>query len=59
MRRIAVIPSAQIIRGTRFSPKVRELRPTSIVVKKLILPIIEEIPARCSLKIAKSTEIPL
>jgi len=30
-----------------------------IVVKKLILPKIEEIPAICSLKIAKSTEIPL
>jgi hypothetical protein len=30
-----------------------------IVVRKLIDPIIEEIPARCKLKIPKSTEIPL
>jgi hypothetical protein len=30
-----------------------------IVVRKLILPIIEEIPAKCKEKIAKSTEIPL
>jgi len=29
-----------------------------IVVMKLIAPRIEEIPARCRLKIAKSTEIP-
>jgi hypothetical protein len=29
-----------------------------IVVKKLILPKIEEIPAKCREKIAKSTEIP-
>jgi hypothetical protein len=29
-----------------------------IVVRKLILPRIEEIPAICRLKIAKSTEIP-
>jgi len=35
------------------------VREHKIVVKKLILPRIEEIPARCNLKIAKSTEIPL
>jgi hypothetical protein len=35
------------------------LREQIIVVKKLILPKIEETPAKWSLKIAKSTEIPL
>jgi hypothetical protein len=30
-----------------------------IVVRKLILPRIEETPAKCKLKIAISTEIPL
>jgi len=43
----------------------RRSRETSLVVreqiivdKKLILPRIEEIPARCKLKIARSTEMP-
>jgi len=46
-------------RGRRERVRRDLIRDTRIVVKKLILPKIEEIPARCSLKIAKSTEIPL
>jgi hypothetical protein len=34
------------------------VREQTIVVRKLILPRIEEIPAKWRLKIAKSTEIP-
>jgi len=57
--RIAVTAKAQIIRGKRSIDTILVVREQIIVVKKLILPKIEETPAKCSLKIAKSTEIPL
>lgn len=56
--KIAVTPKAQIIRGKRSIEIIFVVREQIIVVKKLILPKIEETPARCKLKIAKSTEIP-
>lgn len=57
--RTAVIPSAQIIRGIRSNEIIFVVREQIIVERKLILPRIEETPATCNLKIAKSTEIPL
>jgi len=45
-------------KGKRSRETNLVVREHTIVVKKLILPKIDEIPARCSLKIAKSTEIP-
>jgi len=43
----------------RSTEKIFLIREHKIVVKKLILPKIEETPAKCNLKIARSTEIPL
>lgn len=54
----AVTAKAQRIRGRRSKETNLVVREQIIVVRKLILPKIEEIPARCKLKIAKSTEIP-
>jgi hypothetical protein len=53
----AVIPTAQTNKGIRskFIPVDRIL---IIVVIKLIAPKIEEIPAKCREKIARSTEAP-
>jgi hypothetical protein len=53
-----VIPKAQIIRGMRSNESFFVVRQQIIVERKLTLPRIEEIPAKCSLKMAKSTEIP-
>jgi len=55
----AVIPTDQRNKGRRASLREEDMRETRIVVKKLILPRIEEMPAKCNLKIAKSTEIPV
>jgi len=55
----AVIATDHKNSGIRAKDWDPVLRPTIIVVKKLILPKIEDIPARCNLKIAKSTEIPV
>ena len=57
--RIAVITTAQRNKGKRSILILFVVREQTIVVKKLILPKIEEIPAKCKLKIAKSTEMPL
>jgi hypothetical protein len=54
----AVTPKDQIIKGSRSMLTILVVREQIIVVIKLILPKIEEIPAMCKLKIAKSTEIP-
>jgi len=59
MRRTAVTATDHKKRGRRETEKVRDIRETRMVVKKLILPRIEETPARCNLKIARSTEMPL
>jgi hypothetical protein len=53
-----VTAKAQIIKGKRSIETILVVREQIIVVKKLILPKIEETPAKCNLKIAKSTEIP-
>jgi len=58
-RRVEVINMAQSIRGRRDIEMSLVVREQQIVVRKLILPKIEEIPAIWRLKIAKSTEIPL
>jgi len=58
MSNTAVTANAQSIKGRRSSETNLVVREQIIVVRKLILPKIEEIPAKCSLKIAKSTEIP-
>jgi len=55
----AVTANAQSIKGRRSIEIIFVVRQQIIVDKKLILPKIEEIPAKCRLKIAKSTEIPL
>ncbi len=55
----AVTAKAQIIRGRRSIETALVVREQIMVVKKLILPKIEETPAKWRLKIAKSTEIPL
>lgn len=57
--RTAVTAMAHNIKGIRSNEISLVVREQIIVVKKLILPRIEEIPARWRLKIAKSTEIPL
>lgn len=59
IKRIAVIAIDQRKRGKRSSLIIEVIRDTKIVVRKLILPKIEETPERWRLKIAKSTEIPL
>jgi hypothetical protein len=56
--RTAVTAMAQSIRGKRSRETSLVVREQIIFVRKLILPKIEEIPAKCRLKIAKSTEIP-
>jgi hypothetical protein len=53
-----VIATAHKNKGRREREILLEVREQMMVVKKLILPKIEEIPAKCKLKIAKSTEIP-
>ena len=55
--KIAVIKTAQGNKGIRSisMPSVRKLR---IVVMKFTAPSKEETPARCRLKIVKSTEAP-
>lgn len=55
--KIAVINTAQGNKGIRSIsiPNVRKLR---IVVIKFTAPKREEIPAKCSLKIVKSTDAP-
>lgn len=45
--------------GSRSRDSLLDMRDTRIVVRKLILPRMEEIPARWRLKIARSTEMPL
>jgi len=55
----AVIATDHKNRGRRESLINESIRETKIVVRKLILPKIDEIPAKCNLKIARSTEIPL
>jgi len=57
-RRKAVTPNDQIIKGRRSMLTIFVVREQTIVVIKLILPKIDEIPAICKLKIARSTEIP-
>jgi hypothetical protein len=57
-KRKAVTPNDQIIKGRRSILTTFVVREQIIVVMKLILPRIEEIPAICKLKMAKSTEIP-
>lgn len=59
MRRTAVIAIDHKKRGRRLNLKIEVARETTMVVRKLILPRIDEMPARWSLKIARSTEIPL
>jgi hypothetical protein len=55
----AVIATDHKKRGRRASLRAEVMRETKIVVRKLILPKMDEIPAKCKLKIAKSTEIPV
>lgn len=56
-RSTAVISTDQAKSGT-VSKVIEEDRMFKIVVIKLMAPRIEEAPARCKLKMAKSTEIP-
>lgn len=58
IKRTAVTAKAHNIKGSRSREMAFVVREHRIVVKKLTLPRIEEIPAKCSLKIAKSTEMP-
>lgn len=57
-KRTEVIKIAQTYKGSleSFKPCGRMFK---IVVRKLIAPRIEEIPAKCKLKIAQSTEGPV
>jgi hypothetical protein len=55
--RIVVINTAQVKRGIR-SKNMPITRKFLKVLIKLIAPKIEEIPAKCNEKIAKSTELP-
>ena len=57
--KIAVTAKAQIIKGNRSRETILVVREQIIVVKKLILPKIEDTPAKCKEKIARSTEIPV
>lgn len=57
-RRIAVINTAHTNNGINIKP-IKPLRIFTDVVIKLIAPKIEEAPAKCKEKIAKSTEGPL
>lgn len=56
-KRTAVMRTDQTNRGIE-SRVIDEDRIFRIVVMKLIAPKIEDTPARCNLKIARSTEIP-
>jgi len=56
-RRTAVIRTDQTNKGME-SKDIEADRIFIIVVIKLIAPRMEDAPARCNLKIAKSTEIP-
>ena len=56
--RKAVIPTAHTNKGIWSNDKLFN-RMLMIVVIKLIAPIIDEIPAKCSEKIARSTDLPL
>ena len=58
INRTAVTIIAHNIKGRRSREINLEVREQIIVVRKLILPRIEETPAKCNLKIARSTEIP-
>jgi hypothetical protein len=58
MRRREVTARAQSMRGRRSIEITFVVREQMIVVKKLIEPKIEEIPAMWREKIAKSTEMP-
>ena len=59
INKTAVIATDHKNKGRRASLRDEDMRDTKIVVKKLILPKMEEIPARCNLKMARSTEIPV
>jgi len=59
IKRKEVIIKDHSIKGKRSKEKCLEMRFLKIVAIKLILPKIDEIPAKCKEKIAKSTEIPL
>jgi hypothetical protein len=59
INKTAVIATDQRKRGRRSRLIIEAIRETKIVVRKLILPMIEEIPAKCRLKMARSTEMPL
>lgn len=59
IKRTEVIATDQRKRGRRDKVRTAVMRETRIVVKKLILPKMEETPARWRLKIARSTEIPV
>lgn len=56
-RRTAVIKIAQINKGILFKFIVTSLMFTMVTIK-FMAPNKEDIPARCKLKIAKSTELP-
>ena len=56
-RRIAVIKTDHANKGI-MSKFIKEERMFIMVEIKLMAPKIEETPAKCNLKIAKSTEIP-
>jgi hypothetical protein len=58
IKRTAVTKTAQRKRGRVSTLKETEDRETTIVVKKLMDPRIELIPAKCRLKIAISTLTP-
>jgi len=58
-KRTAVTARAQSIRGKRSREILLVVREQIIVVKKLILPRIEDTPDKCNLKMARSTETPL
>lgn len=58
INKTAVTEMAHSIKGIRSKEIALVVREQIIVVRKLILPRIEEIPAKWRLKIAKSTEIP-
>jgi len=59
INKIAVTAKAQIINGNLLRENLYLTRLQKIVAMKFILPMIEEAPAKCRLKIARSTEIPL
>jgi hypothetical protein len=57
-RRIVVMPTAQINKDI-WSRDILGARIFIIVEIKFTAPRIEEIPAKCKLKIARSTDLPL